>query len=181
LTACLVVLGRHVPYLEFLDILLGNEPVLTPEETFYLRLLADDFDDATEQAEEFAKERYFAEFFDEVAIPALVRMQADRDRGAISAERCAKVIQGFKAMLENLFDDTIEEVAPMAEYPARPEVELMPAIYCIAGRNNIDAATALGLAYLLRLEGRVRSHQVRFPDVPLSDVVSPRIVSQGMV
>jgi hypothetical protein len=174
LTACLVVLGRHLRHLEFLDVLLGNEPVLTPEETFYQRLLADDSDDATEQAEEFARERSFAEFFDEIAIPALVRMQADRDRGAISAERCVKVRQCIKAMLENLFDGTIEEAAPIAEYPARPEVGPMPAIYCIAGRNNIDAAAALVLAYLPRLEGRVRSHQVRFANLPLSDVVYPR-------
>ena len=179
LTACLVVLGRHVRHLEFLDVLLGNEPVLTPEETFYQRLLADDSDDATEQAEEFAKERSFAEFFDEVAIPALVRMQADRDRGAISAKRCAKVRQCIKAMLENLFDDTIEEAGQIAEYPARPEGESVPAIYCIAGHNNIDAAAALVLAYLLRLEGRVRSHQVRFADVPLSDVAYPRAFEEA--
>jgi len=179
LTACLVVLGRHVRHLEFLDVLLGNEPVLTPEETFYQRLLADDSDDATEQAEEFAKERSFAEFFDEIAIPALARMQADRDRGAISAERCAKVRQSIKAMLENLFDDTIEEAAAMPEYPARPEVEPIPAIYCTAGRNDLDTAAALLLAYLLRLEGRVQRHQVRFADVPLSDVVYPRLFEEG--
>jgi len=179
LTACLVVLGRHVRHLEFLDVLLGNEPVLTPEETFYQRLLADDSDDATEQAEEFAKERSFAEFFDEVAIPALVRMQADRDRGAISAERCAKVRQCIKAMLENLFDDTIEEAGQIAEYPARPEGESVPAIYCIAGHNDIDGAAALVLAYLLRLEGRVRGHQVRFADVPLSDVAYPRAFEEA--
>ena len=179
LTACLVVLGRHVRHLEFLDVLLGNEPVLTPEETFYQRLLADDPDDAAEQAEEFATERSFAEFFDEVAIPALARMQADRDRCAISAERCAKVRQGIKAMLENLSEDTVEQAPPMPDYPARPEVEPMPAICCVAGRNDLDAAAALVLAYLLRLEGRVRSHQVRFADVPLSDDLYPRLFEQA--
>jgi len=151
---------------------------LTPEETFYQRFL-DDSDDATEQAEEFAKERSFVEFFDEIAIPALVRMQADRDRGAISADRCAKVRQGIKAMLENLFDNTIEEAVPMLEYPARSKVELMPAVYCMAGRNGLDAAAALLLAHLLRLEGRVRWHQLRFADVPLSDVVYPRLFEQA--
>ena len=86
MTVCLVVLGRHVPQLKFLDVLLGNEPVLTPEETFYQRLLANDPEEATEQAEEFAKDRSLAEFFDEVAMPALARAQADSDRGALSAE-----------------------------------------------------------------------------------------------
>jgi hypothetical protein len=174
LTACLVVLGRHVRHLEFLNVLLGNEPILTPEEIFYQRLL-DDSDDATDQAEEFAKERSFLESFDEIAIPALVKMQADRDRGAISADRCAKVRQGIKAMLENIFANTIEEAVPMPEYPARSKVELMPVIDCMPGRNGLDAAAALPLAYLLRLEGRVRRHQLRFADVPLSDVVYPRL------
>ena len=152
---------------------------MTPEEAFYERLL-DDSDDATEQAEEFAKERSFVEFFDAIAIPALVRMQADKDRGAISADRCAKVRQGIKAMLENIFDNTIEEAVP--EYPARSKVELMPVIDCMPGRNGLDAAAALLLAYLLRLEGRVRRHQLRFADVPLSDVVYPRLFEQpGLV
>src|SRR6202030_427924 len=47
LTACLVVLGRYVPHLEFLGILLGDEPALDPEVTFYQRLLAHDQDEAT--------------------------------------------------------------------------------------------------------------------------------------
>jgi hypothetical protein len=63
LTVCLGVLGRHVPQLQFLDMVLGNEPVLRPEETFYQRLLASDPEEASEQAEEFAKERSLAEFF----------------------------------------------------------------------------------------------------------------------
>ena len=81
MTVCLVVLGRHVPQLQFLNVMLGNEPVLTPMETFYQRILANDPEEATEQAEEFAKNGSLIEFFDEVAIPALARAQADSDRG----------------------------------------------------------------------------------------------------
>src|SRR5258707_1195364 len=76
LTVCLVVLGRHVPQLVFLELLLGDTPVLAPDETFYQRLLANDPEEATKQAEEFVKERPLAEFFDEVVIPALLRAQA---------------------------------------------------------------------------------------------------------
>src|SRR5271166_49860 len=78
LTACLLVLGRHVPQLTFLEILLGSEPVLTPDETFYQRLLAGDPEEATEQAEEFAKEKSLEEFAQQVALPVLARAQADR-------------------------------------------------------------------------------------------------------
>src|SRR3712207_1372904 len=71
LTVCLVVLGRHFPQMQFLDVLLGNEAVLAPEERFYQRMLAGDPEEATEQAEEFLKERPLAAFYDEVVLRAL--------------------------------------------------------------------------------------------------------------
>src|SRR3954449_6275048 len=57
LTLCLVILGRHVPRLEFLDVILGDRPALTPVENFYQRMLANDPDEAHEQAEQFLKDR----------------------------------------------------------------------------------------------------------------------------
>ena len=142
LTVCLVVLGRHVPRLEFLDVMLGNEPVLTPQETFYQRLLADDPTEAAEQAEEFAKEHSLAAFFDEVAIPALTRIQADSDNGLVSAERRSMVRRGIEAMLENLPD----------EQAAAPP-ETAAAVYCVAGRNELDEAAGLLLRHLLERDG----------------------------
>jgi predicted PurR-regulated permease PerM len=57
LTVCLVVLGRHVERLEFLDVMFGDRPALSPAEIFYQRMLAGDPTEATEKAEEFLKER----------------------------------------------------------------------------------------------------------------------------
>ena len=85
MTVCLVVLGRYVRQLQFLDILLGNRPVLSPQESLYQRLLARDPEEATEQAEEFAREKSIEAFFDTVAVPALAMAQADTDRGALAA------------------------------------------------------------------------------------------------
>ncbi|MGA7867037.1 MAG: AI-2E family transporter [Stellaceae bacterium] len=150
MTVCLVVLGRHVPQLKFLDVLLGNEPVLTPEETFYQRLLANDPEEATEQAEEFAKDRSLAEFFDEVAMPALARAQADSDRGALSAESRTTFKIAIESMVENLSED--EDAASAPELVARPQPEWMPRIVCVAGRNELDEAAALLLVEMLRLE-----------------------------
>ena len=100
MTVCLVVLGRHVPQLQFLNVMLGNEPVLTPVETFYQRILANDPDEATEQAEEFAKNSSLIEFFDEVAIPALARAQADSDRGVLPLEARATFERAIATMVE---------------------------------------------------------------------------------
>ena len=85
ITVCLVVLGRYIRQLQFLDILLGNRPVLSPQESLYQRLLARNPEEATEQAEEFAREKSIEAFFDAVAIPALAMAQADTDRGVLDA------------------------------------------------------------------------------------------------
>src|ERR1700761_7339264 len=57
LTVCLVVLGRHVERLAFLDVMFGDRPALSPPEIFYQRMLAGDPTEAAEKAEEFLKER----------------------------------------------------------------------------------------------------------------------------
>ena len=56
LTLCLVVLGRHVARLEFLDVLLGDRPALTPVESFYQRMLAGDPDEVHDHAEVLLKQ-----------------------------------------------------------------------------------------------------------------------------
>ncbi|HUC71050.1 MAG TPA: AI-2E family transporter [Stellaceae bacterium] len=151
LTACLLVLGRHVPQLRFLDVVLGSEPVLTPDETFYQRLLADDPEEATEQAEEFAKEKSIDEFAAEVAIPVLVRAQADSDSGVLPPEQRATVKESFAKILENLVDDSAIEEDPAAEGGAvQPESGF---VVCMAGRNELDEAAAMLLASLLRARG----------------------------
>ncbi len=68
LTVCLVVLGRYVPQLEFLHILLGDEPVLPPEAAYYQRLLAMDEEEAREIAETYLKEK---------TLPELLRFRTD--------------------------------------------------------------------------------------------------------
>ena len=50
MTVCLVVLGRHVDQLDFLDVLLGDRPPLSPPEMFYQRMLANDPIEASDQA-----------------------------------------------------------------------------------------------------------------------------------
>jgi hypothetical protein len=168
LTVCLVVLGRHVPQLQFLDVMLGNQPVLAPDETFYQRLLANDPEEATEQAEEFAKEQSLAEFFDEVAIPALIRAQVDSDEGALLPERRLMIKEGIRAMLEDLSGEAAGNPPP--GHPTSPLIEGGPRIVCIAGRNELDEAAASLLVHLLRSE-----HPVAIPEaLPAEALTSDR-------
>ena len=62
-TVILVVLGRHVEHLEFLDVLLGDRPALTPVENFYQRILAGDPDEARDQAEKLLKDRPLVAYY----------------------------------------------------------------------------------------------------------------------
>jgi predicted PurR-regulated permease PerM len=153
MTVCLVVLGRHVPQLQFLNVMLGNEPVLTPVETFYQRILANDPEEVTEQAEEFAKNSSLSQFFDEVAIPALARAQADSNRGVLSFEDRATFASAIESMVENLLEDEDATAAP--EHAAGPKPEGSSGIVCVAGRNELDQAAALLLVNVLHLERHI--------------------------
>ena len=88
LTICLVVLGRHVERLKFLDVMFGDRPALSPSEMFYQRMLAEDPAEAVDNAEEFLKERPLSIYYDEVALPALKLAQNDIARGSL--DRAAK-------------------------------------------------------------------------------------------
>jgi predicted PurR-regulated permease PerM/methanogenic corrinoid protein MtbC1 len=103
LTVCLVVLGRYVRQLQFLDVLLGDQPPLPLEAQVYHRLLALDADEVGVLLESSMKERTVAEFYDGVLIPALILAERDRHRGELTPER--------EEFIETTVRDWIEELA----------------------------------------------------------------------
>jgi hypothetical protein len=109
LTVCLVVLGRHVPQFEFLDVLFGNEPVLEPQARLYQRLLAGDPDEATDHAEEMLEDEYLVDFYRKVAIPALLLGEQDRARGVMSDDRRRQIAASAMILVANLEDIAQEE------------------------------------------------------------------------
>jgi predicted PurR-regulated permease PerM len=141
LTACLVVIGRHVPQLEFLEVLFGNEQPLPPSVRFYQRLLADDPREAEEVTRQHAKEHGLVEAFDEIVLPGLGLVEADRLRGALDRERLREIGED----VEELVDDVADEHAPPRDQPA--------AVLCCGARGAIDDAGAALLASVLREQG----------------------------
>jgi hypothetical protein len=91
LTVCLVVLGRHVDRLAFLDVMFGDRPALSPPEIFYQRMLVGDPTEAAEKAEEFLKERSLSTYYDDVALKGLQLAQSDLDRDALDLPRLMKI------------------------------------------------------------------------------------------
>jgi predicted PurR-regulated permease PerM len=175
LTVCLVVLGRHVERLEFLDIMLGDRPALSPPEIFYQRMLAGDPTEASEKAEEFLKERSLSSYYDEVALKGLQLAQADAERGALDQERLTKIRDTVGEFVNNLSDQedrvpplvnsttdaeatsAVESVAADAPYEnlAILNKQDLPAewqgehpVLCVAGRSMIDEAVTIMLGQL---------------------------------
>jgi predicted PurR-regulated permease PerM len=107
LTLCLLVLGRHVRRLEFLDVLLGDQPALTPVENFYQRALAGDPDEAIEQAELLLRERSLSSYYDEVAIKGLQLAANDVVRGSVTATQLARIEATTNDLVDGLdgYDD----------------------------------------------------------------------------
>ncbi|MCK1498757.1 AI-2E family transporter [Bradyrhizobium sp. 188] len=180
LTVCLVVLGRHVERLEFLDVMFGDRPALSPPEIFYQRMLAGDPTEASAKAEEFLKERSLSSYYDEVALRGLQLAQADAERGALDPDRLTKIRDAVQEFANNISEQderpppkvgpttdveatsAIEGVAEDAPYESLRVLrkEDLPTgwqgehpVLCVAGRNPIDEAAAIMLAQLTGAHG----------------------------
>ena len=105
ITVCLLVLGRHVESLHFFEILLGDQPALTPAQRFYQRTLSGDAAEATYQAELCLKdERTLQSYLDAVAIEGLKLAQQDAERGVLDADQAERMNATVREMLDNLSD-----------------------------------------------------------------------------
>jgi predicted PurR-regulated permease PerM len=102
LTVCLVVLGKHVPQLKFLDVLLGDEPPLDAHVTFYQRLLARDQDEATQLVLAQAKASSPEQVYDDFLVPALSYAKRDRERDDLTEADEQSVLQATREILEDL-------------------------------------------------------------------------------
>jgi predicted PurR-regulated permease PerM len=180
LTVCLVVLGRHVERLEFLDVMFGDRPALSPPEIFYQRMLAGDPTEASEKAEEFLKERSLNSYYDEVALKGLQLAQIDAERGALDPERLTKIRDAVSEFANNISEqedrplpkanpttdveatsavETVAEDAPYENLPVLSKGDLPPEwqgehpILCVAGRSLLDEAAAIMLGQLSTAHG----------------------------
>lgn len=188
LTLCLVVLGRHVERLEFLDVILGDRPALTPVESFYQRMLAGDPDEARDQAEVLLRDRPLSSYYDEVALKGLQLAANDAARGVLTELQLEKIKTSMHDLIEDL-DEYPDQDPPSKEaaeasatgpsrseqdlpkHPAPgavPEEALPPSwrgrapVLCIAGRGPLDESAASMLSQLLHkngLKARVLPHE----------------------
>lgn len=161
LTVCVIVLGRYVPQLSFLHVLLGDEAPLSPDAQFYQRLLAMDPLEARAIADDFLKDRPLVELYDNVLVPALGLAEQDRHKGALDEAREVFLFLSTSELVSELAahkpaSPSNPTLVPSVEFRGRPagvdSVESPPVI-CIPASDQADELTAVMLAQLLEQGG----------------------------
>jgi predicted PurR-regulated permease PerM/methylmalonyl-CoA mutase cobalamin-binding subunit len=162
ITVCLIVIGRHVPQLEFLGVVLGDEPVLSTEAQIYHRLLARSPYDAVEIAADRAEEKGALPLYDDVVMPMLVQAENDRRRGAIDSEQQQLLQAGIDEIILAVTDEpdvvkaegAAQDVAASSAPPAEAAAaHAAGRVLCVGGRSSLDRAAAALLVDVLRRRG----------------------------
>ena len=161
LTVCFMVLGKYVPGLKFLSVLLGSEPVMDAPTKFYQRMLSMDADGMLEVATRTIEERSIESFYCDVFVPALLMSEEDRHSGALAEVRQKFIVEASHELIDEL-DRRSDELGKEAGAPA-PEndpIEIReeeplgpPVLVAIPARDDADEIVAHMLQHLLRLRG----------------------------
>jgi predicted PurR-regulated permease PerM len=154
LTVCLVALGRHVPEMEFIVVLFGDEPVVTTDVAVYQRLLKGDEGGARAVLEEYVKKHEAADVYEEVLLPTLSRVRRDAARGALTAKEAAFIAAATRRILDDL-DKVVLPAAATRDEEATAAVPASPALRALGcpARDDVDTATLRMLASRIARDG----------------------------
>ncbi|WP_437206152.1 AI-2E family transporter [Planctomicrobium sp. SH664] len=151
LTVVLVVLGKHVSYLEFLAVLLGDEPSLSPTAAYYQRLLARDQDEASKLVLKRLEQPEPDKVYDEYMIPALCTARRGRERNEITRNDEEFVWETTREILDDLGEASApaeeegQEVPPPPPEPGLRRIRLL----ALPARDEADLLALQMLAQLL--------------------------------
>jgi len=156
LTVCLVVMGKYVPQLEFLTILLAEEPALSPPDRVYQRLLALEQEEATDLVDEYAKKMPLEELYETVLVPALVIAEQDLHQGNLDDERHAHIQQGIRDMVDEKGDQLRATATKAEESPSIPG--MLPRgcvvnVVFLPANAESDEIAGIMLSQLLEMRG----------------------------
>lgn len=185
LTVCLLVTGRYVPSLNFLNVILGDEPVLQPHAKYYQRLLASDQNEARQILEDCLKEQSLEQVYSSVIIPALSLAEQDRHRDELDEETQNFVYQCTREIVEEL-GDAPSQTCLDTEGENPSEIPLANtcqpnglAVLCIPARDEADDVIAKLLSQVLVRHGySAKSIPIGSVETMLSAVsqLSPSVV-----
>jgi len=161
LTVCLLVVGRHVPRLRFLQILLGDEPPLTPDSRFYQRLLAMDHDEARQVLENCLEGKTLEALYDSVLIPALSLAEQDRHQNRLEDAHLKFIGQSTRELIDEFCEPRSEELhaalegGDAAESASADAVRAVRScrVLCLPARDEADEMVGIMLAQVLEIAG----------------------------
>jgi len=140
LTVCLVVVGRYVPHLEFLGILFGDEPVLSPAQRFYQRMIAKDAEEAAELMEQLLKDKSVIDVYDEVIVPAMSLAEEGRHGGFLDSETQVYFLESTREL--------VDEIGTRGDSDSG-ENHISAKIICLPAKDAADELACEILAQLL--------------------------------
>jgi AI-2E family transporter len=152
LTVCIVVLGKYIPALAFIDVLLGDKPPIAPEDRLYQRFLATDEDEVAEIVDNYIDKHSLAAAFEDLIVPTLRLIDEDLLSGTLNEADRARVLQDVRALIADLDETHAPPAPPAGSTPANDT----PAVICIPARDLGDEIGCVMLARLLA-EGGVSS------------------------
>jgi predicted PurR-regulated permease PerM len=162
LTVCLVVLARHVERLQFIDVMLGDQPALTPQQVAYQRMLTGDPIEAIEQARAYLKEGSVHDYYEQILLGALRLAEADAMLGRLDDARLENIHQTIMEIIEDLASLRAANVVALGQAKSRAAnvanleaLELGSSVFCIPGLGRLDDCAALIVADVLKREGFV--------------------------
>jgi predicted PurR-regulated permease PerM len=159
LTACLVVLGRYVPQLEFISILLGDQAGLEAPVRYYQRLLARDEYEATDLVEEYVEAHSPEKACEEVLLPALMLVKQSHEYGELTQADQAFFLQ----VTREVIDDLLPAPLPDRKAPGERSSEVPEKQVLVLGCPARDEADEVALDLLGRVVARANC---RFEIVP---------------
>lgn len=150
LTVCMLVVGRHVPKLQFFNTLFSDEDALSLDQEFYHRLLGEDYYEALKLSENYLKDHFLVSLYDEVLIPVISETEMDQRRETLEEEQKALVFQNIRDLIEDLADG-IKGMQPSDA--ANALTRHAEKIICMPARAERDELAALMLGQLLLKKG----------------------------
>jgi predicted PurR-regulated permease PerM len=162
-TVCLVVMGKHLPGLDFISTAMSDEPVFADDMTFYQRLLADDQAEAAELLRDRIEQEGLTAAFDALMVPALNFAERDREEGRLSPGEEAALIQTSTDLLMEV--ESRAESASEATDPIDEPVRVLG--YPVGGVSDV-----LALRMLRSLLPKGLTLEISSPKLMASDVVA---------
>ncbi len=163
LTVCLAVMGKHVPPLRFLNVLLTDKPVLNAETRFYHRLLTLNRTSAIALLKTEIENKTYCQICDELLLPVLALSQIDLRRGRIDEERARAVRDmAVEIVAENsefaakTADNSPLEIPALREAPfSLNDLKCLPesTVLCLPAQSSTDELAAQLFAKMLRHNG----------------------------